>query len=385
MAFEALMDFLVDRIRRYPGMHIYHYAHYEPTALKRLMSLHGTREAQVDDLLRGEKFVDLYKVVRGAIRTSEPGLSIKDLEIFYMPPREGDVTTAGGSIVHYERWRVTRDDAELEKIRAYNEDDCRSTHLLRDWLLTQRPAGLPWFVARVRRTTMRRPRSPAPTRSKRIEAGLARHREALLGGVPDDRATWNDDQRVRALVFDLLDFHRRAAKPAWWAMFARRDMTEDELIDDVECLGALTSVAGKPPVPVKQSLVSHVRVSRAGDQASRRQAMSSHRHDESAGRDRRARRGGANDRHQGVARRRSSRRTLSIGPEGPIGIDSLRDAVWRFAESHRGERRTVRRALRGLLRKDAPVLSRARARGGRARGHAAIASCRGARRRAGAR
>ena len=69
-----------------------------------------------------------------------------------MPPREGEVTTAGGSIVHYERWRVTQDDAELERIRAYNEDDCRSTHLLRDWLLTQRPAGLPWFVARRART-----------------------------------------------------------------------------------------------------------------------------------------------------------------------------------------------------------------------------------------
>ena len=59
------------------------------------MSLHGTREAQLDDLLRREKFVDLYKVVREAIRTSEPGLSIKDIEVFYMPPREGEVQTAG--------------------------------------------------------------------------------------------------------------------------------------------------------------------------------------------------------------------------------------------------------------------------------------------------
>ena len=109
------MDLLVERVQRHPGMHVYHYSHYEPTALKRLMSLHGVREAQLDDLLRREKFVDLYKVVRHAIRTTEQGLSIKDLEIFYMPPREGEVTTAGGSIVHYERWRVTQDDAELER------------------------------------------------------------------------------------------------------------------------------------------------------------------------------------------------------------------------------------------------------------------------------
>ena len=140
------MDFLTQRVQRFPSMHIYHYNHYEPTALKRLMTLHGTREAQLDDLLRREKFVDLYKVVREAIRTSEPGLSIKDIEVFYMGARDAEIRDAGASIVHYERWRVTRDDAELDKIRAYNEDDCRSTHLLRDWLLEQRPEGLDWFT-----------------------------------------------------------------------------------------------------------------------------------------------------------------------------------------------------------------------------------------------
>jgi len=354
-AFEALMDFLVDRLRRYPGMHVYHYSHYEPTALKRLMSLHGTREAQVDALLRSEKFVDLYKVVRRAIRTSEPGLSIKDLEIFYMPAREGDVTTAGGSIVHYERWRVTRDDAELEKIRAYNEDDCRSTHLLRDWLLTQRPAGLPWFVARAPDANAKAEVARSD-KVKRIEAGLARHREALLGSLPEDRATWNDDQRVRALVFDLLDFHRRAAKPGWWAMFARRDMTEDELIDDVECLGALTSVAGKPPEPIKQSLLHTFEFPeqetklRIGKQCHRTDTTD--RLGEIIELDQAARTIGIK-----VSRKEIVPAKLSIGPEGPIGIDALRDAVWRFAESVEANDGRFA-ALRGLLRKDAPVFRR---------------------------
>jgi len=101
-AFEQLMAFLAARIHRYPAMHIYHYAHYEPTALKRLMSLHGTREAQVDELLRAGRLVDLYKVVREALRVSE-GYSLKDLEAFYMPARQGAVRTAGASIVQYQR------------------------------------------------------------------------------------------------------------------------------------------------------------------------------------------------------------------------------------------------------------------------------------------
>ena len=38
-------------------MHIYHYAPYEPAALKRLMGRYSTREAEVDRMLRAELFV----------------------------------------------------------------------------------------------------------------------------------------------------------------------------------------------------------------------------------------------------------------------------------------------------------------------------------------
>ena len=58
------MDAMVKRRRHFPDMHIYHYAPYEPGALKRLMGRHATREEEVDDLLRGPVFVDLYGGVR---------------------------------------------------------------------------------------------------------------------------------------------------------------------------------------------------------------------------------------------------------------------------------------------------------------------------------
>jgi len=72
-AFDGFMDFVAERLARFPDLHIYHYAHYEPTALKSLMSKHGVREVELDDLLRAERFVDLYRVVREALRISEPG------------------------------------------------------------------------------------------------------------------------------------------------------------------------------------------------------------------------------------------------------------------------------------------------------------------------
>lgn len=62
------MDFVAARRKRCPGMHIYHYAHYENAALKELMQRHGVKESAVDDLLREKRLVDLYKVVREGLR-----------------------------------------------------------------------------------------------------------------------------------------------------------------------------------------------------------------------------------------------------------------------------------------------------------------------------
>jgi uncharacterized protein len=126
-AFERTVDFFTQHIAAHPSAYIYHYAPYEVTAMRRLSTLHGTKEAEIDDLLRRERFVDLYRVVREGIRVSEPRYSIKNLEHFYAEKREGDVTTAGESIEVYEEWRATQEQRLLDQIERYNEQDCRST------------------------------------------------------------------------------------------------------------------------------------------------------------------------------------------------------------------------------------------------------------------
>jgi uncharacterized protein len=134
-AFEGFMDFLSAHLKTHPQAHIYHYASYEESALKRLMSYHGTREAEVDNLLRKRKMVDLYKVVREGIRVSEPRYSLKNIEKFYMECREGEVKSAGASIVYYERWKESKEPSLIKEIEDYNKVDCQSTYLLREWLL----------------------------------------------------------------------------------------------------------------------------------------------------------------------------------------------------------------------------------------------------------
>ena len=167
---------------RDPGMHVYHYGGYESGALKRLMQRHATREDEVDVLLRGHVLVNLYDhVVRQGIRAGVESYSIKKIETFYMPEREGGIT-AGRLLGRGVRALdgAEQDPAILDAIAAYNRDDCVSNLLLRDWLEARRdeaarriPSGTDGAVPRPtsedgaprRRSPRTRPR-PAPARTR---------------------------------------------------------------------------------------------------------------------------------------------------------------------------------------------------------------------------
>jgi predicted RecB family nuclease len=222
-ATERVLDFFSTHIRAHPEAHIYHYGHYEPTALKRLASGHGVGEAMLDQLLRKKRFVDLYRIVEQGLITSEPGSSLKDLEVFYRHERPQEVATAGDSIVAYERWCESGDANIREEIRAYNEADCRSTKGLRDWLVgVVRPAELPWW-------------KPASVASECADAD-----ERTTHAEQERRELRRQVTKVTAplagepaeLLFELAWFHQREDKPQWWAMFDRAERETGELIDD---------------------------------------------------------------------------------------------------------------------------------------------------------
>ena len=168
-ALEQFVDLVHERLRADPGMHVYHYAAYEITALKRMMGRYGTREDEIDDLLRRGVFVDLLAVVRNGIRASRPGYGLKELEAFLDFERRAEVRDGGTSIVVFERWMQTRDPELLAQIDAYNEEDCIATLLLRDWLRRAASARRSSGMGRSRRS---RPRShvPSPIRPPRARS-----------------------------------------------------------------------------------------------------------------------------------------------------------------------------------------------------------------------
>ncbi len=68
------------------------------------MGLHATREDEVDQLLRGDRFVNLYRVIQQGVRVSQESYSIKKLEPLYALEREVALKDAGSSIVSFEQW-----------------------------------------------------------------------------------------------------------------------------------------------------------------------------------------------------------------------------------------------------------------------------------------
>lgn len=349
-SFQEFVAFVSERLLAYPDMHLYHYGHYEPTALKRLMSIHGSCEAEIDDLLRQQRFVDLYTVVREGIRTSEAGYSLKDIERFYLPPRGGEVKDAGSSIVQYEKWRASRDEDDLTKILDYNKLDCLSTQMLRDWLLTLRPDGLPWFKSNGSGETGDEEKR---ARAQEVERELQTYRDGLMAGLPADRDQWSTKERARELLSQLLDFHRRCDKPDWWDLFARRDMSEEDLVDDANCLGALVRTE-EPSEDTGGSLIHTLRFPeqetklRAGKRVTRVDTARPIGTIESL------------DIEARTVRLRTSKSAdvsppLSLGPEGPLGSDALRTALRRVADSMIiGDLRY--RVAKAILNKDLPRL-----------------------------
>jgi uncharacterized protein len=264
-AFEQLIDFITERRTTHPGLHVYHYNHYEPTSVDHLTELHGTRqeavgalmgrfatrEDEVDNLFRLGVFVDLYRVVRQGVRAGVESYSIKRLEPLVRYTRRVDLSEATRSLIAFEAaledGTAAGDDDRRRVVAGYNEDDCRATLALRAWLEDRRRD----LAERVGESL------PRPVFAEKLSVAedpeLTRIRSALMAGVPAGASGRTSEQRARALLADLLDWHRREAKPSWWRYFYLGTLSPGELIGEPDALGGLAG--GAVVDQVKKSVV----------------------------------------------------------------------------------------------------------------------------------
>jgi uncharacterized protein len=250
LAFEGFIDWVHKRWKDNIGMHVYHYANYEVAAVSRLSTRHDTRQDEVDELLRGNVFVDLHKTVRHGLRIGEDSYSLKSIEHLYRPKRSTEVTTAVDSIVRYAHWLGSKqppawhESAILKDIRDYNEDDCKSTVELAGWL---RKLAADHKISFVQQAASF---SSSGSTTKELSPAVIARQEAVA----------NLRKQADALslsLADLVDFHRREEKPMWWRMFDRAEATSEELRDDSGCIQGVQAVGA--PTPEKQSLLQTYR------------------------------------------------------------------------------------------------------------------------------
>ena len=242
--FESFVDFVMKRWAQYPGLHIYHYAPYEPSALKRLMGRYATREEEIDQMLRAGLFIDLYSIVRHSIRASVESYSIKKLEPFYGYIRDVPLQKAKKALLNLQSRLELNNIKEINDenkaiVEGYNCDDCISTLRLRDWLEKLRTQCIAEGVQ------IDRPDPGDSSPSENISEWLERINaiiETLTKDVPVDPIDRNDEQQALWILANILDWHRREEKAVWWEYFTLKELTVEDLLDERKGLSGLSFI-----------------------------------------------------------------------------------------------------------------------------------------------
>ena len=272
-AFERVVDRILAAFDADRAMHVYHFGAYEPTAFKRLAGRYATRENELDTILRAELFVDLHSIVKHSLRASVETYSLKDLEQFYGLTRSQDLRAATASRRAIE-WAIEmREDLNIgaastaapraaepqlelgldatlpagkfaehvAAVERYNRDDCVSAASLRDWLEAlradaQRAAGEELPRPELNSGAASEQVAETAEETQRVIAAL------LAPPLPVDAAERNEEQQARWLMAQLLEWHRREDKAAWWEYFRLRDLPLDDYEDERSALAGLQFV-----------------------------------------------------------------------------------------------------------------------------------------------
>lgn len=254
-AFEWTVDFIMNAWSRHPGLHVYHFAPYEPATLKRLMGRYASREDAVDRMLRAMLFVDLHSITRQAVRASVEHYGLKNLEPFYGFKRQvrlSDATYAKRTIEHSLELSRSMDvwPSVQETLEKYNHDDCLSLVSLQRWLEQQRTA--------LSETGREAPRPPVADGAPPPGVGERQQRVELLfnqltGDVPVEAEKRSEEEATRWLLANLLDWHRREGRAEWWEFYRLKELSDEELLDEKSAIAHLqwtkrVGIDGKSPV-----------------------------------------------------------------------------------------------------------------------------------------
>jgi len=233
-------DFTKNHFKKYKDAKIYHYGDYEKSALETITSIHKVKDIEYDQYYRSNKFVNLFTICQHAMLISENSYSLKNIEKFYKFKRTGDVKRGDQSEEFYLEWVQTGNQKLKDQIIDYNKQDCYSTYKLREWLLERKKETGTKFLEDIE--------------NNEDEENLRDHEKEIIEYRNKIQNSKLKNKKILNILSDTIGFYTREDKGKWREFFHRKNLSDDELLDDRECIAKMQFVSCyKDPTPRTRS------------------------------------------------------------------------------------------------------------------------------------
>ncbi len=130
---ELIWQQFLDLLLQYPDAPVYHFCVYEFDTVTRLAKLYHTPREVVQQIQ--DRFVDVYEVLIQTVTLPVESYALKAIAR-WLGFQWRDKEASGVKCIYwYDEWLKTGDRSFLEIIQRYNEDDCRATRSVKNWLV----------------------------------------------------------------------------------------------------------------------------------------------------------------------------------------------------------------------------------------------------------
>jgi len=128
---KAFLKFIkyLTKIKRYT---LIHYGSYEKTVIRELCFKYNISKKIEQKIIKS--MIDLYSITKKSIALPIPSYSLKDVANFIGFKWRDKDALGVNSIIWHNHWLDTKDTQFKKRILQYNEDDCKATMFLKNWL-----------------------------------------------------------------------------------------------------------------------------------------------------------------------------------------------------------------------------------------------------------
>lgn len=129
---ELIWKQFLELVWAYPIAPIFHFCDYEPKTIKRLATIYNTPDYWWKPVLK--RFIDLHAKMTETVTLPVESYALKPVAKWLGFEWRDPKANGAQSVCWYEQWLKTGDRTLLDAIVQYNEDDCRATFHVKEWL-----------------------------------------------------------------------------------------------------------------------------------------------------------------------------------------------------------------------------------------------------------